>query len=165
MTISTQSNLLGTVQLFTSTTYSFYLLTFAYSAGQIHVASSAHSIGLLPLSHLILIDLLWPLCSLESAYLASYNWFNSYAVRLSFIFCSLGLILFPTWTPLLIKLQSLQLGSSQIIQITWLGPLDLIHLAAALLVRCHRSGPLSSALGLVHLGAAFLAWHNRFSPR
>ena len=35
MTISSQSNLLGTVQLFTSTTYSFYLLTLAYSDGQI----------------------------------------------------------------------------------------------------------------------------------
>jgi hypothetical protein len=41
-----------------------FKLTLAYSAGQIHVASSAHSIGLLlPLSHLILIHLIWPLYS------------------------------------------------------------------------------------------------------
>ena len=63
MTISSQSNILGTVQLFTSTTYSFYLLTLAYSDGQIRVASSAYSIGLLPLSHLMLIHLIWPLYS------------------------------------------------------------------------------------------------------
>jgi hypothetical protein len=50
MTISTQSNALGIAQSSTSTTYSFslFILTLAYFAGQIHVAFPAHSIGFLP---------------------------------------------------------------------------------------------------------------------
>ena len=82
----------------------------------------------------------------------------------------LARLLFSYFT--LIKLQSLHFGSSQIIQITWLGPLDLIHLAAALLV--HSAQPLAwptwwqpswlGTIGSVHVDWSTQHLYTQHSP-